>query len=497
MRPPRLEEGYALPTPPQRRGFLGTARAMGAPGVDAARENLEASRGGVGAYFLNMPLAALNLADAGFRGGVGAFVDLLPGLSPTDRDSLARELSAVPDAFLGVSPGRISNALDDLLESGAATARVVGARLNQPGPMPETLYSNPRFNEMIAALGRGARADRERVPREALEANDAMRADIGLPPLNPPPRPADPTPSDFGFRQDNPALSRGDTEWLANKQRVADERYAESRGITGSTTAQLGHTRDADMFLPTDFLRRIPGLNRENRRPGDPKYDDLLRDVQRRGFLPDQDSNRVVLGINHRGEPFLLEGNTRVAVANDVGVPNVRVEVVYKNGGEMVDGPFSPGNIARIAARGPEGFAQGGPVTRPEPRPITLGAVPTGEMTRFGRPVFENPSSDRFSELTVTVPYGDRFVVAPSIYVEGGRPRVLSDAEVMEMLARHGPVDLMTNQELPTFSTIEEADAYARSRSDAMFGPEGFADGGEVFRGIGSLTSVARGMFGA
>jgi hypothetical protein len=137
------------------------------------------------------------------------------------------------------------------------------------------------------------------------------------------------------------------------------------------------------------------------------------------------------------------------------------------------------------------------PNTRPEPRPITLGAVPTGEMTRFGRPVFENPSSDRFSELTVTVPYGDRFVVAPSIYVEGGRPRVLSDAEVMEMLARHGPVDLMTNQELPTFSTIEEADAYARSRSDAMFGPEGFADGGEVLRGIGSLTSVARGMFGA
>jgi hypothetical protein len=75
-----------------------------------------------------------------------------------------------------------------------AAAETAFERLNQPGPMPEVLYSNPRFEEMIAALGRGARADRKRVPREALEANDAIRADIGLPPLNPPPRAADPVP---------------------------------------------------------------------------------------------------------------------------------------------------------------------------------------------------------------------------------------------------------------------------------------------------------------
>jgi hypothetical protein len=89
---------------------------------------------------------------------------------------------AAQEAFLGFSvPAR-------------AAAETAFERLNQPGPMPEVLYSNPRFEEMIAALGRGARADRERVPREAREANDAIRADIGLPPLNPPPRPADPVP---------------------------------------------------------------------------------------------------------------------------------------------------------------------------------------------------------------------------------------------------------------------------------------------------------------
>jgi hypothetical protein len=245
-----------------------------------------------------------------------------------------------------------------------AAAETAFERLNQPGPMPEVLYSNPRFEEMIAALGRGARADRKRVPREAREANDAIRADIGLPPLNPPPRAADPAPRDFGFYQDNPALKMSSgVEWLEHKQRVADETYSERRGITGSTTATLG-SGDKDMFLPTDFMRRIPGLLDERRVPGEVQYERLMQDVRERGFLPDQDRNRIVLGINHRGEAFIIEGNTRTAVASDLGIPNVRVEVRYKNGGEMVEGPFSPDNIARIAARGPEpeNFAQGGPV---------------------------------------------------------------------------------------------------------------------------------------
>jgi hypothetical protein len=392
---------------------------------------------------------------------------------------------AAQEAFLGVSvPAR-------------AAADTVIERLNQPGPMPETLYSG--FDPTAMLARRNAQESSfqyDLMVRNGVEpeiARQRVLRDYGVDPVS---RTAAPSPREFGFTRDNPG---GD--WLQGKQENAERAMAESsrglrrRGVTGSVTGTMG--METDMFLPTDRLSSLTGLMDERRRPGDLQFDALLARVREEGFDPNQAGNRIVIAVNHRGEPFVLEGNTRIAVARELGIPNVKAEVRYWNGGEMVDGPFAPGNVARIAARGPEGFAQGGPVTRPEPRPITLGAVPTGEMTRFGRPVFENPSSDRFSELTVTVPYGDRFVVAPSIYVEGGRPRVLSDAEVMEMLARHGPVDLMTNQELPTFSTIEEADAYARSRSDAMFGPEGFADGGEVFRGIGSLTSVARGMFGA
>jgi hypothetical protein len=69
------------------------------------------------------------------------------------------------------------------------------------------------------------------------------------------------------------------------------------------------------------------------------------------------------LGVNHRGEPFLIEGNTRVAVASDVGVPSVRAEVHYFNGGEMVEGQFAPENVAGIAASKPvENYRDGGQV---------------------------------------------------------------------------------------------------------------------------------------
>jgi hypothetical protein len=362
MRPPRIEDGYSRPTVPERERFFGTARSMAAPALESARANLEASRGGVGPYFANMPMAALNLADAAVRGGVGAFADLVPGLSPAAERDLAREVLGMGEAAAG-SVMRVPDALDEGLGGLSEVAR----RMFQEGPVPDTLYSGFDPQAYIRGLqGRAKESDAQRL-REDLDANDQLRAERGLPPLNPVPRPADPVPEDFGFYQDNPALKMSSgAEWLENKQRVADETYGQRRGITGSTTATLG-SGDKDMFLPTDFMRRIPGLLDERRVPGEVQYERLMQDARERGFLPDQDGNRIVLGINHRGEAFIIEGNTRTAVASDLGIPNVRVEVRYKNGGEMVEGPFAPDNIARIAARGPSGsepenFAQGGPV---------------------------------------------------------------------------------------------------------------------------------------
>lgn len=122
--PPRVDEGYSTPSPQPNRMF-DTTVAMARPAITAARENVAAARrGGVGSLAVNAPLAALNLADAVFRGGAGLVADLLPGDSRATERSVARGIMALPEAFMGVSPGRVTNVLDDALESAAEAARI-------------------------------------------------------------------------------------------------------------------------------------------------------------------------------------------------------------------------------------------------------------------------------------------------------------------------------------------------------------------------------------
>jgi hypothetical protein len=142
-------------------------------------------------------------------------------------------------------------------------------------------------------------------------------------------------------------------EWLKNKQRraeqdmrTADPGSSSSKGITGSITAYM----PKPVNLPVNILSSLTGANDEVRRPGDARYDELAADVARRGFVPDQDGNAVVVGVNHLGQAYLKEGNTRVAVARDFGVPSVRAEVRWFNGGELADGPFSPAAVEQIAS---------------------------------------------------------------------------------------------------------------------------------------------------
>jgi hypothetical protein len=151
---------------------------------------------------------------------------------------------------------------------------------------------------------------------------------------------------------DNPGGS-----WLEGKRRnaeeamrTADRKSYRSKGLGGSITAYMPKPAN----LPINILSSLTGVQGENRRVGDPQYDALAEDVSRRGFLPDQDGNAVVVGVNHLGQAYLLEGNTRVAVARDFGVPSVRAEVRWFNGGELADGPFSPSVVERLAASAPD-----------------------------------------------------------------------------------------------------------------------------------------------
>lgn len=178
-----------------------------------------------------------------------------------------------------------------------------------------------------------------------------------------------PKPKDFEFYQDNPAVSRPDSgkEWLESNIRFTEERYADTEPsmLRGPITANLG-SRNTDMFLSTDELTQLPGAMGEARGPGDPNFDRLLEQIKTEGFDPDQAGNKVVVGVNHKGEAYLMEGNTRAAVAKELGIPNIKTEVRYWNGGEMIDGPYKPEAVAARASDAPRPTAQSSTLYRSE-----------------------------------------------------------------------------------------------------------------------------------
>jgi hypothetical protein len=147
LTPPRVEDQALVPRSQAGRGLeplelarssfesaLEKFRSAGQVDVDpddpalfnAYRRSLD--------YLGDMALGGLDLTDAAFRAAVGIISQALP---EGQERRFARDLAAMPEAFMGYSPGRIQAATDKVAEGVAQ----VGRNLNQPGPMP-TLGSN-------------------------------------------------------------------------------------------------------------------------------------------------------------------------------------------------------------------------------------------------------------------------------------------------------------------------------------------------------------------
>ena len=163
----------------------------------------------------------------------------------------------------------------------------------------------------------------------------------------------------FGFFQDNPALYRGKDgkEWLEKNKKYALEGPDETLLIRGKETASLGSgprygqpstNSVEDMFIPTKVLKSMKGANKERRIRGEPKFESLKKEIGD-DFDIDQKGNKVVIGVNQNGEGFVLEGNTRTAVADKLNIPYLKTEVRYFNGGENAQGAFMPHDIIRMA----------------------------------------------------------------------------------------------------------------------------------------------------
>jgi hypothetical protein len=174
---------------------------------------------------------------------------------------------------------------------------------------------------------------------------------------------------DFGYYEDNPTTKGFSDDWMSTKQRYAEEDAAKgSLGATkkffnGPITATLGGSSSQDMFLDTKFVSSLKGANDEVRNLNDIKFQELKKDILKEGFDPDQKGNKIVIGVNHKGDAFILEGNTRAAIAKEQNIPSVKTEVRYWNGAETVDGKYTPEKIIEKAVTKQElNMAQGGAI---------------------------------------------------------------------------------------------------------------------------------------
>jgi hypothetical protein len=118
---------------------------------------------------------------------------------------------------------------------------------------------------------------------------------------------------------------------------------------------------------------------------------------------------------------------------------------------------------------------------RPRPRP----RIQTGKKTLRNRVVWSDETSeDPYSEITYTVPWGEGYAVIPTVDANGNKlsvPDALEKTLDKKLLtSSRNPLDFVTGEELPVFSTEEEANRYAQWRSDTMFDAEAIAKGFEI-----------------
>lgn len=139
--------------------------------------------------------------------------------------------------------------------------------------------------------------------------------------------------------RDNPG---GD--WLKYQRERAAQSASAHHPVSGAVTAYTKRPIELDPRK----IRHLPGARGEKRVAGDPQYDRLLEDVKRSGGL--HEDAPILIGINHDGKPYIIEGNTRTAVADDLGIRAVPAEVRYFAGGEERADDWAPDLLEKYMA---------------------------------------------------------------------------------------------------------------------------------------------------
>jgi hypothetical protein len=141
------------------------------------------------------------------------------------------------------------------------------------------------------------------------------------------------------FRRDNPG---GD--WLEYRREEAEEHYAKRKGLHGGTTGYFTKT----LHLPVSHLSSLEGVMGEHKfRDSGPKQERVANEIGHPSNFNTKDYP-IMVGINHKGVPYVMEGNHRLAYAKKHGISHIHAEVKYYNGGEDHEGPYSPKSLLKL-----------------------------------------------------------------------------------------------------------------------------------------------------
>lgn len=155
------------------------------------------------------------------------------------------------------------------------------------------------------------------------------------------------------FRQDNPGgdwLKKHQTN-VEHKMKNAEPNTLSKSGLNGKVTGYF----NKNLHLPTHYLKNVPGAMGEHHYRDDfssSKHQSLDKNVKSSGKF-DTEKHAILIGINHKGKPHVLEGNHRLAHAIKHGHEKIHASVQYYNGGESVLGQgFHPDQLTHLHNHG-------------------------------------------------------------------------------------------------------------------------------------------------
>jgi hypothetical protein len=321
VRPTQVAEGFGSIVPFVASEALGKRvriplQALMGAGMGAAqqRREIEAQEAATG-----QPVSAFDRALAQASGAA-------IGLS---------EMAPIP-GLVAARPGRAFQrvARSTVEEGGQETGSNIGQNVVEKLTYnPEQEISEGALESAIlgGVVGGGTRGGTELVTR----GREVPPEEVVREPLFPKPEVFEDNPGGDWEARKQANAERGREESLAIGQIVGSA----ARMVDGPSTQTIRRVE-----VPVEKLRTLSGVLGEMPGPGEPKYDALRKSVEENGFDRERAGLPMVF-VNHKGEAYLYEGNNRVAVAAEEGVPSLPVEIQYLNGAEKAPGPFAPGRV--------------------------------------------------------------------------------------------------------------------------------------------------------